>query len=258
MAKRFTDSRKWFDPWFRGLPGEYQHLWLYILDSCDHSGIWKVDFELAGFCMKFEITVEDAIRHFGDRINVVDEDKWFIKKFIDFQYGELNINHRLHACIIKDLRTLGVKIPSLRRVSTGSRKGIDRCKDKDKESNSNTKTISIANELYAVWNMIDGVQKCADPKTWSPNRGKSFKSRLNEPFFRDNWRRAVGVVAEDEFFTGKREGSRGFFNANIEWFLRPGKVNDLMERVLKPTNGSDVDDLCEQVNASAAEYKARR
>jgi hypothetical protein len=47
MAKRFTDSEKWNRPWFRKLPTKYKLLWLYILDHCDMSGVWYVDFELA-------------------------------------------------------------------------------------------------------------------------------------------------------------------------------------------------------------------
>jgi len=47
VSKRFTDSEKWRDPWFRRLPTEYKLLWLYLLDECDVSGVWKVDLELA-------------------------------------------------------------------------------------------------------------------------------------------------------------------------------------------------------------------
>ena len=48
MAKRFTDNEKWQKRFFRDLPMEYKLLWIYILDDCNHAGIWDVDLEVAG------------------------------------------------------------------------------------------------------------------------------------------------------------------------------------------------------------------
>ena len=46
MAKRFTDTDKWKKQFIKGLPLEYKMFWLYILDECNHAGIWHVEFDL--------------------------------------------------------------------------------------------------------------------------------------------------------------------------------------------------------------------
>ena len=49
MAKRFTDSTKWQKPWFNNLETKHKLFWLYILDSCNHAGIWDCNISLAEF-----------------------------------------------------------------------------------------------------------------------------------------------------------------------------------------------------------------
>jgi hypothetical protein len=48
MAKRFTDSEKWKKPFIKKLPMQYKLLWFYLLDDCNHAGVWQVDLEIAG------------------------------------------------------------------------------------------------------------------------------------------------------------------------------------------------------------------
>ena len=78
MAKRFTDTDKWKKPFIRGLKSEYKILWLYILDECDHAGVWQVDFDVAKIKIgEPNITEQDALLCFGDRV-ICLEGKWFI------------------------------------------------------------------------------------------------------------------------------------------------------------------------------------
>ena len=101
MAKRFTDTDKWKKPFIRGLQGAYKLLWLYILDDCDHAGIWQVDFEVAQIRIGEKVNEDDAIKFFGDRIEVFhDGAKWFIPDFIEFQYGNLSEKNRMHLSVI--------------------------------------------------------------------------------------------------------------------------------------------------------------
>jgi len=58
MAKRLTANDKWEDNWFRKLSLKSKLFWLFILDRCDVAGIWKKDYELAGFCIGEQITDE--------------------------------------------------------------------------------------------------------------------------------------------------------------------------------------------------------
>tara|TARA_R100001463_G_scaffold32620_1_gene72952 strand:+ start:525 stop:1148 length:624 start_codon:yes stop_codon:yes gene_type:complete len=102
MAKRFTDTDKWKKGFIRNLPAKFKLLWLYILDDCNHAGIWDTDFEVASIRIGSKISEKEAIIVFAEQIKIFDKgNKWFIPKFIDFQYGTLNENSRPHQAVIK-------------------------------------------------------------------------------------------------------------------------------------------------------------
>ena len=87
MAKRFTDSEKWADPWFMDLPNKYKLFWLYLLDSCNHAGVWKVNFKVANFYIGEHLEPSEVKRVLSARVNIIDDTYWYIEKFITFQYG---------------------------------------------------------------------------------------------------------------------------------------------------------------------------
>jgi hypothetical protein len=102
MAKRFTDTDKWKKGFIRNLPAKFKLLWLYILDDCNHAGIWDTDFEVASIRIGSKISEKEACKVFAEQIKIFDNgNKWFIPKFIDFQYGTLNENSRPHQAVIK-------------------------------------------------------------------------------------------------------------------------------------------------------------
>lgn len=104
MAKRFSDTEKWKKPLLRSLPTEYKLLWIYILDDCDHAGIWHVDEDIASLRIGKKISIEKAEELFSDQITSFDDgNKWFINGFIDFQYGELRDNNKAHISVIRIL-----------------------------------------------------------------------------------------------------------------------------------------------------------
>lgn len=104
MAKRFTDSEKWSKPFIRCMKAPYKLLWLYILDECNHAGIWQVDMEVAEIKIGEKLKQETAIEFFGPKIIIIDRgEKWFIPDFIDFQYGTLNSENRAHNSVISIL-----------------------------------------------------------------------------------------------------------------------------------------------------------
>ena len=102
MAKRFTDTDKWKKGFIKNLPAKYKLLWLYILDDCNHAGIWDTDFEVASIRIGSKINEKEAAQVLGEQIKIFDGgNKWFIPKFIDFQYGQLNENVNAHKSVIK-------------------------------------------------------------------------------------------------------------------------------------------------------------
>ena len=143
MAKRFTDTDKWKKRFIRGLEPAYKVFWLYLLDDCNHAGIWDVDIEVAKIKIGCEITEDRAKEVFKDKIDIFDDgEKWFIKDFILFQYGTLNENNRVHLSIINILNKFEIKplISPLQRAKDKD-KDMDKDKDKDKEKEENKSNI---------------------------------------------------------------------------------------------------------------------
>lgn len=80
--------------------------------------------------------------------------------------------------------------------------------------------LGLANAIVTEWNMIDGAVRCKDV---SPKRRRLIAQRMKEPFWRDNWRAAIDKVREIPVVKA------GEFKPPIDWFLRAGKVQDLIE-----------------------------
>lgn len=120
--KRFTETTKWQDPWFRKLPAKMKAFWLYLVDNCDLAGIWNPDMELAGFQIGEEFAMEEIHAHFADRITILENGRWFVPKFIEFQYGELNPANRCHASVIK---ALALNKCGMRNGKVGPMTGIE-------------------------------------------------------------------------------------------------------------------------------------
>lgn len=150
MAKRFTDTDKWKKPFIRSLDAPYKLLWFYILDDCNHAGIWEVDMEVASLRIGHQVTVKIALEKFGDRVQKVSEAKWFLADFIFFQYGELNEKNRLHLSVIQILNKYAIK--PLRSPLEGVKdkdKEQDKVKDMDKDKVFG-KSENLLNEKFLV------------------------------------------------------------------------------------------------------------
>lgn len=107
MAKRFTDSEKWDDPWFAELPSKYKLFYLYLLDECDHAGVWKVNIRKAQFMIGESLEQSEVLRHMSDRVHKIDESYWLVVKFIKFQYGTLR-NDRMSQSALAILEKHGL------------------------------------------------------------------------------------------------------------------------------------------------------
>ena len=153
MAKRFTDTNKWRKDFIRGLQGAYKLLWVYILDECDHAGIWHVEMDIAEIRIGFKINIEDVKEQFKDHIVEFDKNtKWFIPDFIEFQYGILNPDNRAHKSVLDLLDKYKLK---------GYIRGLQGCKDKDKDKVKDKVNIPFAD----FWNLYD---KKVDRKKCEP------------------------------------------------------------------------------------------
>lgn len=111
MAKRLTDTAKWQDPWFMDLPAKYKLFWVYILDTCDHAGIWKVNFKVASFYVGEHLEPSEVRRVLSSRIKELNDNYWAISKFIDFQYGGIK-NDSVGKSVQKILQKHGLEAPT--------------------------------------------------------------------------------------------------------------------------------------------------
>jgi hypothetical protein len=141
--KRFTDTLKWQDPWFRRLSMQSKLLWFYLVDHCDNIGLVDLDLNLVSSDCGTKIT-DAHISELSDRVQVLDDGKVFITKFIPFQYGTLSeacIPHRKVIQAVKHhslTQTFnGFLYPTHRVVHTLPCRVSDSAKDKDKEEEEN-------------------------------------------------------------------------------------------------------------------------
>ena len=157
MAKRFTDTEKYKKKFYRNMPAAYKLLWDFICHDCDHAGIWHVDFDIAGLYIgsDIEINEEDALKFFNEGENRIEvfssSEKWFIRPFIEFQYGTLNPNNRVHLSILNILKKNKIK-PLTSPLLGAKDKDKDKDKEEDKEEDKDTygefKNIFMKKEEY--------------------------------------------------------------------------------------------------------------
>lgn len=113
MSKRMTDTDKWKKPFIKSLPLEYKMFWLYLLDDCDHAGLWHADFEVAELRLGTKLSQKKAEGLFSEKVVLLDNGaKWFIPDFITFQYGEFNEANKMYKSIIPVLKKYNL-IPHL-------------------------------------------------------------------------------------------------------------------------------------------------
>lgn len=146
MSKRFTDTEKFNDKWYRKLPILQKVIWEYLLAECNHAGILeKFDIELMSFKIGQEITKKD-LDYFKNRIVFISDSVIFIPKFIKFQYGRLNPESKVHASVLRELKKY-----SIDTLSIELDKSIDTLKNKNKNKDKiNIPNISLYGEYHNV------------------------------------------------------------------------------------------------------------
>jgi len=125
MAKRFRSTDLWQEDWFIDMPMAYKLLWDYMLSSCDHAGIFKVNLRMFAAAadpeVNIKITCDEALSYFNRdkvRVRALSDRIWYVEDFFYFQYGEtLNINNKVHKSALEIYDKQGISIDSLRGVT---------------------------------------------------------------------------------------------------------------------------------------------
>lgn len=159
MAKRFTDTDKWKRPWFTKLSNEQKLVWFYILDLCDHTGVWHADVGLLNYHLKSRITVEKIESWFGDKMRRIDVDKYFIQSFVDFQYGELNPKNNAHKAVIEVVSNLAPGWLLNEPLIGGLLGAQDKDKDKDKDQDKDKEEVFDFEKIFLEYPKRPGTRK---------------------------------------------------------------------------------------------------
>jgi len=81
----------------------------------------------------------------------------------------------------------------------------------------------VASELQERWNALEGVRKCCG---FSGKRMAALKKRLEDPAWWTNVPEALERIQASRFCRGENDRT---WLANMEWFLRPDTVLNLLE-----------------------------
>jgi len=106
MAKRFTDTNKWRDKWFRSLSPTEKVLFLYLTDNCDNAGFIEIDYDLWSYQIGVDETdIEEAFKSLKKNCEIIGEWCW-ISTFLHHQKNlPLNPDNNAHKQIISLLES---------------------------------------------------------------------------------------------------------------------------------------------------------
>lgn len=108
MGKRFTETTKWSDKWFRTLEPSQKLGWLYILDNCDQSGVIELDEGLADFQIGGAVDWHGLFAASEGRVERLENGKLWVSKFVNFQYGKLSAACKPHVPVLRLIEKNGL------------------------------------------------------------------------------------------------------------------------------------------------------
>ena len=176
MAKRFTDTDIWRKKWFRDLHPSIKLFFYFLKDNCNHAGVWEEDMESAEFHMGCKLDKDKILQSLPDHIQMIQDNKWFLNKFITFQYGDLNENCNPHKAVIRTLKRYKL------RVGEPLKKDKSRVKDKEQEQDKDqAKEEKIKlDEFNKWWDLYN--KKVGKPKAEKYWKNKTKHSDMVEIF----------------------------------------------------------------------------
>jgi len=185
MAKRYIDTELFKQGWFRKLSPTLKSAWIYLITNCDHAGIYEPDLELMSFCVGSKITKDDIIKRLGDQISELNGGgKWFLHKFIGYQYGELSETNNVHKSVIKILSRYDINLDPWQGLGRVSQEPKD--KDKDKEVDKNKDILELVDVFFNFQRNI------------YPNRYRKFDEQ-KESYYNGSYNTIDRLIRIDEY-----------------------------------------------------------
>mgnify|MGYP003134504963 FL=1 len=190
MAKRYFDTDIWKKKWFRSLSPKYKSSWWYLISQCDHAGFFDPDIDIMSIFVGEKLDETELMETFSSRIEYLENGKWFIPKFIQFQYkvshpDELNLSNRVHKSVYERIekysylfRPIDDPTKGHVRVMQGSSKKMEGSKDKDKDKDKvfNTKIKQIKRKVFKIPTESEVVKYCKE-------RGNSVNAKKFIAFY---------------------------------------------------------------------------
>ncbi len=150
MAKRFTDTEKWKNDWFKNLSDKHKLLWLYLCDECDKAGFWIIELDVLYTRLGIRITIPEILKLFPKQVELFNAQHLRLLGFIKFQYGILKESNNPHKAVIRRLSEMKeLRVPQ-GYLGTLEDKDEDEDQDKDKDKESVKTEISIIHEINEI------------------------------------------------------------------------------------------------------------
>lgn len=211
MAKRFTDTGKWDKAWFRKLTPKMKCVWMFFCDRCDHAGIWEIDEDAFGYFIGDDLSLNEVLSTFSDKIQRIKTNKIFIPGFVDFQYGSLNPSNRVHKSILDRVKKEGA-YKGLIRSLKGS---MEEEEDKEMVKRGSGGKTEI-HPLAKIWNENVGAEFSKVKKS-NTKRNKKIETVFSENT-PEEWAEIVRRISRSSFCSGKND--KGWV-ADFDWLIQP-------------------------------------
>lgn len=268
MKKRFTDTNKWDQPWFRKLTPDAKLLWFFLCDRCDAAGVWETDEDAFRFFSGSRTTFSDLLDELAERVENIG-DKLHVVKFVSFQYGAISPTNNAHRAVLATAERHGLSVAT---ATTGQPQGrgkpdpsqtqarpkrgadqpqgrgrpapmdkdmdMDKDKEREKEKDKDRKTGLLA-WAAGYWNEKLG-HKLPKVRDCSPDRAAALAARLNgSPDPEARFKEVLGVVQKSPHLLGETNGDRSW-RADFDWLLKPKNWRKVTEGAYLPPVGAGV------------------
>ena len=155
MAKRYFDTDIWKKKWFRSLSPKYKSSWWYLISQCDHAGFFDPDIDIMSIFVGEELDETELMETFSSRIEYLDNGKWFIPKFIQFQYkvshpDELNLSNRVHKSVYERIKKYSHLFSPIDEATKLHVSFIQAAKDKDKDKVIKNSSKKIKRKVFKI------------------------------------------------------------------------------------------------------------
>ena len=236
MSKRFTETSKWENPWFRKLSPRLKCLWQFFCDRCDQAGVLDVDWDLASFQIGEKVSAKD-VTAFAGRVQVLKSGKVWVLSFIDFQYGQLSETCPAHKPVLRTIKKHSsdtLAIPFQYPIDTLSNRVQEEEEEEEEEKEEEKDGIESAERK--------GQPELIFPSDWSEARKETmrtwsqYKREKGQRYKQTGWQALLKAHSQlsDEELAEWVEGSMARNYAGI--FAPSGNTQPQTPRGMKAHN----------------------